>query len=43
MDQPSAPDLPVFQGEFSGETGANPVCKKSQVEGLRTVVLSAST
>lgn len=43
VDQPAALDLLVFQGEFSGETGTNPVCKKSQVEGLRPVVLSAST
>lgn len=43
VDQPAALDLPAFQGEFSGKTGTNPVCKKSQVEGLSPVVLSAST
>lgn len=26
VDQPASLDLPVFQGEFIGETGTNPVC-----------------
>lgn len=39
----SVPEIGGISAEFSEETATNPVCKKSQVEGLRSVLLLAAT
>lgn len=37
------PETVGISAEFSEESATNPVCKKSQVEGLRSVLLLAAT
>lgn len=39
----SIPEIIGISAEFSEETATNPVCKKSQVEGLRSILVVAAT